>query len=212
MTNKNPSTPLGAGNKAQELLLIKQLLQSAQKQIEEARRLFEKIEGKELPKEAKSKITKIKTEAKELQILKSGKIIEGIFDGQNMQGADSKTYPVPPNYASKSKLIEGDEMKLTLMPDGSFVFKQIAPAERKRIIGQAIKKDDQFMIEAERKLYKVLSASATYYKIEEGDKVTVVVPKKRESSWCAVENVIKKVKEGILEKVEDIEELKSSAV
>jgi len=29
-----------------------------------------------------------------------GKVIEGVFDGQNMVGSDGKTYPVPANYAS----------------------------------------------------------------------------------------------------------------
>ena len=37
-----------------------------------------------------------------------GKVIEGVFDGQNMVGSDAKTYPVPANYASKSKLVQGD--------------------------------------------------------------------------------------------------------
>ena len=40
-----------------------------------------------------------------------GKIIEGIFDGQIMIGPDGKNYPVPANYASKSKLVEGDAGK-----------------------------------------------------------------------------------------------------
>jgi hypothetical protein len=40
-----------------------------------------------------------------------GKIIEGVFDGQNMVGSDGKTYPVPANYASKSKLVQGDILK-----------------------------------------------------------------------------------------------------
>ena len=40
-----------------------------------------------------------------------GKIIEGVFDGQVMLGPDGKNYPVPTNYASKSKLVEGDIMK-----------------------------------------------------------------------------------------------------
>ena len=37
----------------------------------------------------------------------TGKIIEGVFDGQTMVGPDGKNYPVPANYASKSKLVEG---------------------------------------------------------------------------------------------------------
>ena len=63
-----------------------------------------------------------------------GKIIEGIFDGQIMIGPDGKNYPVPANYASKSKLVEGDIMKLTITDDGKFLYKQIGPVERKTVI------------------------------------------------------------------------------
>jgi hypothetical protein len=34
-----------------------------------------------------------------------------------MQGSDGKKYPVPLNYASKSKLIPGDVLKLRIMKD-----------------------------------------------------------------------------------------------
>ena len=50
-----------------------------------------------------------------------GKIIEGVFDGQTMIGPDGKNYPVPANYASKSKLVEGDILKLTINDDGGFI-------------------------------------------------------------------------------------------
>ncbi|HET7630020.1 MAG TPA: hypothetical protein VFK03_01460, partial [Candidatus Saccharimonadales bacterium] len=56
-----------------------------------------------------------------------GKVIEGVFDGQNMVGSDGKTYPVPANYASKSKLVQGDILKLTIADDGTFLYKQIGP-------------------------------------------------------------------------------------
>jgi len=55
----------------------------------------------------------------------SGKIVEGVFDGQIMIGPDGKSYPVPANYASKSKLVEGDILKLTIADDGGFIYKQI---------------------------------------------------------------------------------------
>ena len=64
-----------------------------------------------------------------------GKIIEGVFDGQNMVGSDGKTYPVPANYASKSKLVQGDILKLTIPEDGAFVYKQIGPIPRKQVVG-----------------------------------------------------------------------------
>jgi hypothetical protein len=192
MPNKNT-------NKNQELLLIKSLLQSAQKQIDEVARLFEEIEDGKIIGKTKGTIKKIKGDAQKLKVIEEGKIIEGIFDGQNMQGPEGRTYPVPPNYASKSKLVEGDGMKLTIMPDGSFRFKQINPIERKRLIGRIIKQDEQMAVEAEGKIYKILNASATYYKVSQGDKVTVVVPQKQEVVWCAIENVIKKTKEMISE-------------
>ena len=53
----------------------------------------------------------------------SGKVVEGVFDGQKMAGPDGKEYPVPANYASKSKLVEGDILKLTIADDGSFIYK-----------------------------------------------------------------------------------------
>ena len=65
----------------------------------------------------------------------AGKVIEGVFDGQSMVGPDGKNYPVPANYASKSKLVEGDILKLTIADDGSFIYKQIGPVARRQIIG-----------------------------------------------------------------------------
>ena len=76
-----------------------------------------------------------------------GKIIEGIFDGQIMIGPDGKNYPVPANYASKSKLVEGDIMKLTITEDGKFLYKQIGPVERKTVIGNLTHHDDIYFVE-----------------------------------------------------------------
>src|SRR6201990_1108478 len=64
-----------------------------------------------------------------------GKVIEGVFDGQNMVGSDGKTYPVPANYASKSKLVQGDILKLTIADDGAFLYKQIGPIPRRQVVG-----------------------------------------------------------------------------
>ena len=64
-----------------------------------------------------------------------GKIIEGIFDGENMIGPDGKKYSVPPNYASKSKLVFGDRLKLIISDTGKFTYKQIGPVERRYVTG-----------------------------------------------------------------------------
>jgi hypothetical protein len=119
-----------------------------------------------------------------------GKVIEGVFDGQNMVGPNEKTYPVPANYASKSKLVEGDILKLTISEDGSFIYKQIGPIERKKLIGTVTLQDGTYMVEAGGKLFHVLFASVTYFKAQPGDEVTVVIPADRPASWAAIEAVI----------------------
>jgi len=117
-------------------------------------------------------------------------IIEGHFDGQNMVGPADKVYPVPANYASKSKMVEGDRLKLTIMPNGSFVYKQIAPFERDTLKGTLLKEDGQFTVAANGRNYKVLLASITYYKGNVGDEVTLVVPKGGNCEWGAIEAII----------------------
>lgn len=121
----------------------------------------------------------------------TGKVIEGIFDGQIMVGPDGKTYPVPANYASKSKLVEGDLMKLTIEEGGAFLYKQIGPVARKQIIGKLIQHDGAYYIEAADREYRVLLASVTFFKIKLGDTVAIVVPEdNREAEWAAVEAVL----------------------
>ena len=117
-----------------------------------------------------------------------GKIIEGIFDGQIMIGPDGKNYPVPANYASKSKLVEGDILKLTITDDGKFLYKQIGPVERKTVIGTLISHDDKYYVEVAGKEYQILYASVTYFHLKNGSQVSVVIPAKNEdAAWAAVE-------------------------
>lgn len=118
----------------------------------------------------------------------TGKVVEGVFDGQKMIGPDGKEYPVPANYASKSKLVEGDILKLTITDDGGFVYKQIGPTERKQIIGTLVQHDGTYYVEANGREYRILLASVTYFHIAVGDQVTIVVPAdNEEATWAAVE-------------------------
>lgn len=118
----------------------------------------------------------------------SGKVIEGVFDGQIMAGPDGKTYPVPANYASKSKLVEGDILKLTIADDGGFIYKQIGPVPRKQIIGTLVQHDGAYYVEASGREYRILLASVTYFRINIGDQVTIIVPEDNpDAKWAAVE-------------------------
>lgn len=123
-----------------------------------------------------------------------GTVIEGVFDGKGMVGPDGKEYPIPPNYASKSKLVEGDMLKLTVTPTGAFIFKQIGPIERDRKVGAIVhdREVDEFAVIIGDKKYLVLKASITYFRGGDGDEAVILVPKNSDSKWAAVENVIKR--------------------
>lgn len=117
-----------------------------------------------------------------------GKVIEGVFDGQNMVGSDAKTYPVPANYASKSKLVQGDILKLTIADDGSFLYKQIGPVPRKQVVGTLRLENGHYFVDVNNKNFRVLLASVTYFKAKPGDQVSVNVPEDESAAeWAALE-------------------------
>ncbi len=175
-------------DKSANLALIVQMIEAAEKNIQSAKHLLREMAGGSIPKSS----TNFSEKASGLNVAEGGKVIEGVFDGQNMIGPDNKQYPVPANYASKSKLIEGDVLKLTIGDDGSFIYKQIGPVDRRKVIGVLMQDENgDYKVIADGKTYRVLLASLTYFKAEAGDEVTIVVPQEGETQWAAVENVIK---------------------
>ncbi|MCX6793135.1 MAG: hypothetical protein NTY12_03840 [Candidatus Falkowbacteria bacterium] len=121
------------------------------------------------------------------------KTIEGVFDGEKMIGSDGKQYAVPVNYASKSKLVEGDLLKLSVTDQGTMIYKQIQPIDRLRLTGNLEQSDTgDWTVTVNGKRFKILGASVTYFKGEMGDEVIILVPKTGQSRWAAVEHIFKK--------------------
>ncbi len=123
-----------------------------------------------------------------------GRMIEGVFNGEHMVGSDGREYIVPPNYASKSKLVEGDIMKLTIQPNGTFLFKQIGPIERQRVMGELTRDEttNEWRVLAMGKKYNVLAAAVSYYKGSSGDDAVILIPKAAPSRSAAIENIVKR--------------------
>lgn len=172
-------------SKINDIALIRELLENAEKNIKTAKQL---LTGSVIS-DAKKEISV----PSNLSFSNEGgvRIIEGVFDGQNMKGADGKVYPVIANYASKSKLVEGDHLKLSILEDGSFVFKQIGPVERKSLVGVLIYDNGKYKVLANGKAYNVLNASVTYYKAKPGDELTILVNNiDDKADWAAIDNVI----------------------
>ncbi len=170
---------------------VKKLLEIAASNIKTAQELLLDTEGNTLNSIPTEK--NIITTEDHDQIIDptNAKVIEGVFDGQTMIDAEGKKYPVPANYASKSKLVAGDILKLTIMPDGKFIYKQIGPVERKSVIGILEQDGSHFFVIANEKKYNVLLASVTYFKAEKGNEVTIIIPANEESDWACIENVLK---------------------
>jgi hypothetical protein len=117
-----------------------------------------------------------------------GKVVEGVFDGQNMVGSDGKMYPVPANYASKSKLVQGDILKLTIADDGTFLYKQIGPIPRKQVVGTLKLENGHYFVDVNGRDFRVLLASVTYFKAKPGDQVSVNLPEDDSNAeWSALE-------------------------
>lgn len=195
-TIEEPVSEMGEGEKAEKIQSLHDMINSAEKTIQSAKAMLLQIEGKK----KSGRRRKIESEIE-------GNIVTGTFDGQIMIGSDGKQYPVPANYASKSKLVEGDMLKLTITPDGSFIYKQIGPAERRHAIGIASQDErGNYYIIADGKPYRVLLASVTYFRVEPGDEVAIVIPRDIESSWGAVDNVLQKAKDkGCFRKKTDLD-------
>jgi hypothetical protein len=155
---------------------LRSLIQEAETSLAAAKELLMSLVG-----EDPTVMTAVKDEA-------LGKVIEGVFDGQNMVGSDSKIYPVPANYASKSKLVQGDILKLTIADDGAFMYKQIGPIPRKQLVGVLDLKDGHYFVTIGSKAYRVLLASVTYFKAKPGDQVSINVPEEDDQAeWAALE-------------------------
>lgn len=179
---------------------LKKLVETAEIALQQARDILTSLTGDEEYSSALSKAKNLKqdTEGDE-------QVIEGVFDGQQMVGPDGKQYSIPVNYASKSKLVEGDMLKLTISGDGGFVYKQIGPQDRDRVKGILVQDNetDGFRVMTDDgRNFKLLTASVTYFKGESGDEVVVLIPKGGECTWAALENVVKK-SDSDSEEVED---------
>ncbi len=173
----------GAADQAMKIQALRDMIMNAERTIQGAKSMLLQIEGKK-----KSGRPKKSEEDGE-----EGTVVQGTFDGQFMMGTDGKQYPVPANYASKSKLVEGDMLKLTITHDGSFIYKQVGPTERRHAIG-IVTQDERgnYQIVADNQIFRILLASITYFRLEPGDEVAILLPRNLNATFAVIENVLRK--------------------
>ena len=171
-------------DKSQQIAELEQIVKEAEARLNQARAMLTQVAGASQP------YVSVAGQAE--------KVVLGEFTGEYMVDEDKKQYPVPANYASKSKLIEGDQLKLTITADGAFIYKQIGPAPRRRAIGHITYQDNSYFAKVGDEMYRLLTASVTYFRLSPGDEVTILTPLTKKSEWAAIENVVSSQTLGIV--------------
>lgn len=122
----------------------------------------------------------------------ASKVIEWVYDGYFMLWSDDKKYPVPLNYASKSKLVPGDVLKLRIMADGKLIYKIIAEAEKKYLKATLSQNDDmKFIAHADNgKMYYLNHAAVTFFKGKAGDELSIITNANSDYDYAAIEAII----------------------
>ena len=167
---------------------IRDFIVTAEKSIKNAKKLLSDV----LEENNLSLDEEINLETSGLNSYSSGnsKIVEGVFTGEDMLGVDENRYPVPVNYASKSKLVQGDKLKLTIEGNGKMLYKQILPIERETKVGLLTREHGKYQVVVEDQTYDVLTAAVTHFKGNIGDKISIVIPAGKQATFAAIEAIV----------------------
>ena len=120
--------------------------------------------------------------------------INGKYDGLNMVTSDGKKIEVPVNYAAKSLLVFGDELK-RIEEDGKHAFKIIKKVDRKKIEGVLSKKDGKYVILSDAGTFNLHKSAVEFRNIKQGEWVQAFIPESGPTSdFAAIDKVISKDK------------------
>lgn len=107
--------------------------------------------------------------------------IFGVFDGKDFVSDSGKIYPVPGNYASKSKLVAGDKMTMYFNDEDS-IYKVVEGVERRNLRAIFDESEEGFwgVVDDLDEPIELLEASCLYSMkylgVEDGDEISVLVP------------------------------------
>lgn len=123
------------------------------------------------------------------------KEIYGKLAEDGFRGDDGKTYPISENYVSKSRLLIGDGLKMTF-EDRVIVFKQVELVPRRTAyacVRASENSRDVYAAVESGEVYRIPRASASFFRLRNGDEIMVIIPLSKEDSggMCAIDGVIK---------------------
>jgi len=116
----------------------------------------------------------------------------GKYNGMFMVTEAGKKYPVPDNYAAKTKLVYGDKLKMVEGPEGRR-FKHISKVPRTEEEAVLTMKDGRLVAVASEGSYRLLQTAVRHHNGKEGDKVKILLPRDdRRAPFAAVVGVVGK--------------------
>jgi hypothetical protein len=118
--------------------------------------------------------------------------VVGVYNGEGMITSEGVRYDVPKNYAAKSLLVNGDELKM-MEQDGKVAFKVVKKVERKKIEGLLSKKDGKYVILSDAGTFNLLKPAVEFRNIKQGEWVLALIPESGPTNnFAAIDKIIKK--------------------
>lgn len=170
-----------------DLKAIRDAIIAAENSIRTAKHLLSSILGTQMKSQFSASTEWLSSYTSE-----EAAIVEGVFIGDSMLGADGNTYPVPHNYASKSLLVQGSRLKAIISPNGKITYKIIEEIPYEVQLGIVTKNGDRYQVTTDKNSYHVLMAAITFHKCQIWDTVSIRIPKGKEATYAVIESVIPK--------------------
>lgn len=170
-----------------KLQAIKDLIQSSQNSLASARKILATLVQGGNQDEQEFLPTGLMSYTSD-----DNKIVEGVFTGNGMLGADGNIYPVPANYASKSLIVQGSKLKATIDQNGKIIYKIIEEIPYEVRHGIITKSGEKYQITSEERTYNVLLAAITFHHVDIGDHVTIRVPMGKMATFAVIDTVVPK--------------------
>lgn len=176
-----------------KLQLLGQALSAAESSLSLARQLLRELESQappprpsDPPRGAPFPHAQPQPQARELPG------VVGTFDGTYLTTLDGRKFPVPEGYASKTKLVFGDKLKM-IEERGQRHFKQIEQVRRIFANGIFSQKEGRFVAVTADGSYRLLQSSLRYYGGGEGDEVRIILPEgNKHAPFAAIDSILKK--------------------
>jgi hypothetical protein len=114
------------------------------------------------------------------------------YNGDSIIDDQGVIYPINKNYASKSRLIDGDVLIMRTDSQGGIYYKLSKPVPRKTVIADIKETNGQYIAIYNNKSYKILTAASNFYELYNNCQAMIVISITEDNKWCAIDGKVTK--------------------